>query len=173
MNLTKRFAGLILAAALCAGLLAGCGGKGGQEAGPSMKEGESVQTVVDRIVDEVGMQMPAEIDDGILKDLFYIDPASDAEEYYGKMAMTMTSADNVVAVKAKPEKRDAVKEALQKRLKDVQDSFAQYLPEQGEKAQKGQVIQKGDYVFLLILGEMSETFDSDMEAAVKIVNDAF
>ena len=103
----KKSVTLFLAAILCLGLFAGCGKdtSSSGDGSAQMKDGESVQTVVDKIVDEIGMQMPSDIDDGIYKDLFYIDTAADCEEYYGKMAMTMTSADNVVAIKAKPDKK--------------------------------------------------------------------
>ena len=59
--------------------------------------------------------MPADVDDTILKDMFYLD-ASEVESYAGKMAMTMTSADNVLAVQAKSGQADAVQEALEQRL---------------------------------------------------------
>ena len=160
---------------LCFGMLAGCGSKGetSSNSGVAMKDGETIQTVIDRIIGEVGIQMPAEIDDATLKDIFFIDPETDAEEYYGQMAMVMNSADNILGVKAKPERKDAVVEALNNRLKNVQDSFAQYLPDQSEKAQKGRVVEKGDYVFLLILGQDYDTFDTDMETAIKIIDEAF
>lgn len=162
----------ILAAACCLGLLAGCAQQGEAAGGETMKEGQSVQTVVDQIADEIGIQMPADVDDTILKDMFYLD-ASEVESYAGKMAMTMTSADNVLAVQAKSGQADAAQEALEQRLADVQNAFAQYLPDQSEKAQKGQVVRRGDYVFLLILGQSTETYDSDMERAIQIIDDAF
>lgn len=155
---------------LCIGMLAGCGSKadGGTDA-VQMKDGNTLQTVVDRIEDEVGIQMSADIDDQLFTDLFYIDPETDVEEYAGKMAMSMTSADNVVAVKAKPESRQKVLDGLNKRLADVQASFEQYLPDQYEKSQRGLVIEKGDYLFLLIVGETSE----DQEKAQEIIAEAF
>ena len=162
----------ILAAVCCLGILAGCSQQEEAAGGETMKEGQSVQTVVDQIAEEIGIQMPADVDDTILKDMFYLD-AGDVEAYAGKMAMTMTSADNVLAVQAKPGQADAAQEALEQRLADVQNAFAQYLPDQSEKAQKGQVVRRGDYVFLLILGESSETYDSDMERAIQIVDEAF
>ncbi len=148
---------------LCIGMLAGCGSKadGGTDA-VQMKDGNTLQTVVDRIEDEVGIQMSADIDDQLFADLFYIDPEADVEEYAGKMAMSMTSADNVVAVKAKPESRQKVLDGLNKRL-------AEYLPDQYEKSQRGLVIEKGDYLFLLIVGETSE----DQEKAQEIIAEAF
>lgn len=171
----KKALTVLMTAILCVGLFAGCGTKAETPAAESvtMKNGESVQTVVDKIANEVGVQMPSQLDDSILKDLFYIDPASDVEEYYGVMAMTMTSADNIVAVKAKSDKKQVVVDGLNKRLEDVRASFAQYLPDQSEKAKKGQVIEKGDYVFLLILGEDVDSFDEDMNKSVEIVNSAF
>ena len=78
-------------------------------------------------------------------------------------------SDNVVAVKAKPESRQKVLDGLNKRLADVQASFEQYLPDQYEKSQRGLVIEKGDYLFLLIVGETSE----DQEKAQEIITEAF
>ena len=62
---------------------------------------------------------------------------------------------------------------MTKRLEDVQESFEQYLPEQYEKAKKGQILIKGNYAFFLIIGESSETMDQDMEKAISIINEAF
>ena len=168
----KKLIGLLAAAVLCTGLLAGCGSKDAAGASMEMKEGQSVQTVVDQIAEDVGIAMAAPIDDEMLKQLFYIDP-SDAQAYYGQISMANVSADNVVAIQAAPDKKDAVVEGLNKRLEDVQNSFAQYLPEQYEKAMKGRVVEKGNYVFQLILGQESLTFDQDMEKAVGIIDAAF
>ena len=160
----------LAAVLVCIGMFAGCGSKaeGGTDT-VQMKDGNTVQTVVDQIENEIGLQMPADIDDQVLADLFYIDPEADVEEYAGKMAMTMTSSDNVVAVKAKPEARQKVFDGLTKRLADVQASFERYLPDQYEKAQRGLVVEKGDYLFLLIVGETEE----DLENAKGIVEGAF
>ena len=168
----KKLIGLLAAAVLCTGLLSGCGSKDAAGASMEMKEGQSVQTVVDQIAEDVGIAMAAPIDDEMLKQLFYIDP-SDAQAYYGQISMANVSADNVVAIQAAPDKKDAVVEGLNKRLEDVQNSFAQYLPEQYEKAMKGRVVEKGNYVFLLILGQESSTFDQDMGKAVGILDAAF
>lgn len=152
-------------------VMAGCSGKGAS-ASTKMKDGNTVQTVIDKIVEDVGIAMPAPLDDTILQDMYYVDPA-DVEAYAGQLSTVMISADNIVAVHAKDGKIDTVKAALEKRLGDVRSSFEQYLPEQSVKAQKGQVIVKGNYAFLLILGESEETYDSDMEKAVAIIDAAF
>ena len=117
----KKIFAVLLSAALFAGMLAGCGSKPAASGDSTeMKEGQTIQTVVDQIIDEVGIAMPAEIDDALMKDVFYIDPEKDVDEYYGQFAMVNVSADNLLAVKAKPEQKDAVIEAMGKRLKDVQ-----------------------------------------------------
>ncbi|WP_172439213.1 MULTISPECIES: DUF4358 domain-containing protein [Anaerotruncus] len=170
----KKIFAVLLSAALFAGMLTGCGSKPAASGDSTeMKEGQTIQTVVDQIIDEVGIAMPAEIDDTLMKDVFYIDPEKDVDEYYGQFAMVNVSADNLLAVKAKPEQKDAVIEAMGKRLKDVQASFSNYLPDQSEKAQKGRVVDRGNYVFLVILGESPETFDDDLDRAVKIIDEAF
>ena len=115
----KKLIGLLAAAVLCTGLLAGCGSKDAAGASMEMKEGQSVQTVVDQIAEDIGIAMAAPIDDEMLKQLFYIDP-SDAQAYYGQISMANVSADNVVAIQAAPDKKDAVVEGLNKRLEDVQ-----------------------------------------------------
>lgn len=171
----KKWMTLLAAAICCGALLTGCGSKGGDSSGaasPEMKDGQTVQTVVDQIAAEIGVAMPSDVDENFLKDICYISP-EDTVEYAGKIAIVNTSSDNVIAVRAAQGKVDAVKDGLQKRLEDVRKSFEMYLPEQYEKAQKGQVIVKGDYAFLLILGESGESADADMEKAVGIINNAF
>lgn len=172
----KKMTAILAAAVCCVSLLAGCGSKGengGASAkGSEMKEGQTVQTVVEQIATDVGVAMPSEVDENFLQDICYV-PMDDVEEFAGQIAIVNTSADNVIAVKAKEGKIGAVKEGLEKRLGDVQKSFEMYLPEQYEKAKKGQVIVKGDYAFLLVLGESGETADADMEKAVAIINSAF
>ncbi len=169
---TRKLLGILLAAVICVGALAGCGSSKSEETTVSMKDGYTVETVVKSIVDEVGIAMPAEIDDTILKDMCHVDPAN-VESYYGQIAMVNVSADNIIGVQAKPGKGAEVAEGLNQRLEDVKAQFAQYLPDQKEKTEKGKVIEKGDYVFLLILGSDVEKFDEEMQRAEELVNEAF
>ena len=66
----KKLIGLLAAAVLCTGLLSGCGSKDAAGASMEMKEGQSVQTVVDQIAEDIGIAMAAPIDDEMLKQLF-------------------------------------------------------------------------------------------------------
>ncbi|MHC1749736.1 MAG: DUF4358 domain-containing protein [Cellulosilyticaceae bacterium] len=133
----------------------------------ALKTGVTLQSIVDDIEIAIPLQMPAPLDETTLNDLFHIDPTS-IEEYAGKFSMTMTSSDNVVAVKAKPGKVDEVKAALEKRKEDLITSFSQYLVDQ-----LGKVIQKGDYIFLIIAGDAEKGLDKEMAAAEDIINNSF
>lgn len=138
----------------------------------ALKNGVTLQSIVDDIETAIPLQMPAPVDETTLNDLFHIDPTS-IEEYAGKFSMTMTSSDNVVAVKAKPGKVDDVKAALEKRKEDLITSFSQYFVDQLEKAQLGKVIQKGDYIFLIIAGDAEKGLDKEMATAENIINNSF
>lgn len=148
------------------------GTSGQTTAGVTLTEGTTPQTIIDKIAEEIGIQMPSPIDDATLSDMFYI--SSDmVEEYYGLMSMTMTSSDNLVAIKAADGKLEDVVSGLEKRKEDVINSFAQYLPDQYEKAQAGKVITKGDYAFLVIIGDYEKGFDKEMAKAEEIIGSFF
>ena len=151
-------------------LLTGCSAGNASGSG-GLKDSATLQEIVDKIDTEIGIQMPSELDEQTLQDLFGV-KKEDVEEFYGKFAMVMNSSDNVIAIKAKDGKAEDVKAALEKRKEDVIQSFEQYLPDQYEKAQKGLVITKGNYVFLVIVGE-AEQIDQDMNKAKEIVDSYF
>ena len=58
---------------------------------------------------------------------------------------------NKTTFMAKPGQVDAVKEALAARQQAVCQTFQQYLPDQYEIAQKGEIVVRGNYVFLVML----------------------
>lgn len=137
-----------------------------------MANGQTVQTVVDKIADQIGMDMPADLEDTVLKDLFSIKPA-DIEDYAGKVSMEPTSMNQIVAVKANPEKLQKVLKGLKRRLSDVQTSFSQNHEDENEQILQGQVVEKGNYIFLIVLCEDSETIDTQMEEIIKIIEEVF
>lgn len=140
--------------------------------GVGLTDGTTLETIVKEIEAQIGLQMPGMVDETMFNDMFYI--TSDiAEESYGVAAMTMTSADNVIAVKAKPGKVEEVVAALERRKEDVIKSFETYLPDQLEKAQTGTIVVKGDYVFLLILGDYEKGLENEITKAEEIINSFF
>lgn len=136
------------------------------------QDGYTMQTIIDSIHNEIGMQMPAELDDKVMKDIFHVNP-EDTIEYYGFYGMSITSSDNLVAVHVKADKKDAVVEGLNERLADVRKSFEQYLQDQYVKAKNGFVYEKGDYVFLVIIGATMESAEADTARAREIIDEAF
>ena len=143
----KRIFTAFLAAALLL-TSAACGKKA--PAAPTLKEGLTLKSVVDDIGNEIGITMPAEVDESILKDIVGIEP-EDVEEYAGYVTMVMG-------------KVETVQKALAARQETVVKSFEQYLPSELDKAKAGKVITIGDYVFLVILGRMDK--DPAAETAV-------
>ncbi|MEG0013885.1 MAG: DUF4358 domain-containing protein [Cellulosilyticaceae bacterium] len=140
--------------------------------GTTLTEGSTLEDIVNSINEEIGLQMPSPVDEVALNDLFHI--TSDmTEEFSGLFAMVMTSSDNVIAVKAAPGKIVDVTAALEQRKTDLVESFSQYLPDQFEKAQAGKVITKGDYAFLIILGDYEKGFDNEVAKAEEIINSFF
>ena len=146
----KKLVSLLLAAMLLLSAAA-CGEK--EPAAPALKEGVTLQSIVDSISEEYEFSMPGALDETMLTDLLGIS-AEDVEEFAGNITMVMVSADNLIAVKAKEGKLEAVQNALEDRLAFVNQSFEQYLPEQYAKAQAGKVFTVGDYAFLVIMGRM-------------------
>ena len=122
--------------------------------------------------EELGITMPEKLDESSLKEVFGVDPA-DIEEYYGEYSAVNTSADHIIGLKVKDGKVDAVRQALEARKEEIVKNFEEYLPDQYEKAQAGQIIQKGNYLFLVIAGDSEKGYDSEMDRAQKIVNGYF
>ena len=149
-NIMKKIVSLLLAAMMLFGATA-CGSQ--EPAAPTLKEGVTLQSIVDSISEEYEFSMPGALDETMLTDLLGIN-TDDVEDYAGNITMVMVSADNLIAVKAKEGKLETVQKALEDRLAFVNQSFQQYLPEQYSKAQAGKVFTVGDYAFLVIMGRM-------------------
>lgn len=162
---------MFLAMAMLLGVSAGC-----TEKKLAMKDNNTtLQHIVDKVAEEFGdfyVQMPSKLSDETLKDIYSIEPGS-VEEYAGDFAMTMTSADNFVAIKAKEGKAEEVKQALENRRAQVQQTFEQYLPGPLVVAKAGKVLVKGDYVFLIMLGDPEKDPAKDVERAEEIINSFF
>lgn len=144
----------------------------GNIVGGTLKEGITLSDIVSEINNQIGIQMPGEINDQLLVDLYYMD-MNDVEAYSGQASLTMTSCDTVLGIKAVPGHLNNVVAALEKRQQDLINSFAQYLPEQYAKAQAGEIIVRGDYAFLVVVGTSEETLADDMAKAQTIIDSYF
>ena len=179
----KKILAAILAVALLVSMAACAKSENGDTSSSStssvdpntLKDGESLQSIVDKVQEEFGdyyVQMAMDIDETALTDVFKIQPEW-VEEYAGHYTMVMVSTDNFVAIKATEGHAEDVAAALEQRRADLEQQFAQYLPGPYEKAKAGRVITKGDYVFLIILGDDAAGVEEELDRAENIINDAF
>lgn len=167
----KRIFSAILAAALLLSLAA-CGGGNKAPAAPALKEGVTLKDVIDQVNDSYQVAMSAEVDEAIVTDLLGLS-ADDVEEYAGYITMVMVSADNLIGIKAKEGKVETVQKALEARKDMVVQSFEQYLPSELEKSKAGKVVTLGDYVFLLIVGNMDKDPASEIAGAEELIRSNF
>ena len=158
----KKLVSLLLAAMLLLSAAA-CGEK--EPAAPALKEGVTLQSIVDSISEEYEFSMPGALDETMLTDLLGIN-TDDVEDYAGNITMVMVSADNLIAVKAKEGKIEDVKAALEKR-KEARIA-EQYLPDMISKAEAGKVVTKGDYAALLIVGDTTKDISEEIDKAEEI-----
>lgn len=165
----KRIISLCLAAAMLLSAAA-CGSK--EPAAPALKDGVTLQGLMDSISEEYGFVMPAALDEMILTDLLDIDPG-DVEEYAGYITMINVSADNLIAIKAKEGKAEDIQKKLEERKDFEVRSFQQYLPDQYDKAQAGKVFAVGDYVFLVMIAGEDGDPAADIAAAETVIRDGF
>ncbi|MEE1394108.1 MAG: DUF4358 domain-containing protein [Negativibacillus sp.] len=143
-----------------------------QEQGMLMAAGSRIQDVIMELGEALGIAVPQKLDETSLQEVFGLDPA-DIEEYYGEYSAVNTSADHMIGVKVKDGKVDKVRQALENRKNEVIKNFQEYLPDQYDKAQAGRIIEKGNYLFLVIAGDSAQGYDSEMDRAEKIVDRYF
>lgn len=139
---------------------------------PQLKEGATLQDIVDDVNAEFPISMPDAMSDQLMTDLLELDLSS-IEEYAGAMGMSITTADNFIVIKANDGKVTEVEDALYARLEYVRKSFEQYLPIPREKANAGEVLTIGNYVFLIIMGsnDMEDFETYDFAADVELVEE--
>lgn len=165
----KRIVSLCLAALLLLSAAA-CGSK--EPAAPTLKEGVTLQSLMDTLVDEYGFAMPGALDDMILSDLLDIDPG-DTEEYAGYITMVNVSSDNLIAVKAKDGKVEDIQKKLEARRDFEVASFEMYLQDQLDKAKAGKVFTVGNYVFLVMIAGEGGNAADDVAAAETFIRESF
>lgn len=166
----KRIFSAALAAALLLAMTA-CGGSK-EPPVPTLKEGVTLQQVIDQVNESYPVAMSAAVDETVLTDLLGIS-ADDVEEYAGYITMVMVSADNLIGIKAKPDKVETVQKALESQRDTVIQTFEQYLPAQLDKAKAGKVVTIGNYVFLLIVGNTDKDLSAEIAGAEELIRGNF
>lgn len=166
----KRIFSAALAAALLL-VMTACGGSK-EPPVPTLKEGVTLQQVIDQVNESYPVAMSAAVDETVLTDLLGIS-ADDVEEYAGYITMVMVSSDNLIGIKAKPDKVETVQKALESQRDAVIQTFEQYLPAQLDKAKAGKVVTIGNYVFLLIVGNTDKDLSAEIAGAEELIRGNF
>ena len=143
-----------------------------KEEGMMMAEGIALRDIITKLGEEMGITMPQRLEEKDLQDILGL-KAEDVEEYYGEYSSVGTSADHIIGIKAKKGKAPQVRAAMESRKEEIIKKFAEYLPEELEKAQCGKIIEKGDYLFLVIAGGPEEDCSDRSEKAERIIEESF
>ncbi len=166
MNM-KKIVSLLLCVLLAAALLTACGGNGGSEDEAAVQYNlTDVMAAIETAAPvAMAMEISPEVEgsDAYMTDLFGID-MSLVEDYYGKMAMVMTSSDVILLVKAVPGQVEAVKTALEAARDAKAAGCEMYLDSEFQKAEAGRIVVKGDYALLVIAGDSVRIMDGELDA---------
>lgn len=117
-------------------------------------ETDAKEVPVATIVDQINETYPLAGADVLTEDLYesvYQLTADMVQEAKIIVPLMNVKSNELAGVLAKPGQVDAVKEALAARQQAVCQTFQQYLPDQYEIAQKGEIVVRGNYVFLVML----------------------
>lgn len=140
--------------------------------GNQLKAGVSLEDIVMKLGEKLGITMPTNLDDATLRDVFGIQPDW-LEDYYGEYSAANTSADHLLAFKVKEDHKKEVKEALEQRREAMIQSFEEGLLEQLEKARNATIVEKGNYLFFIIAGDVQNGADKEVNRAKEIIDSYF
>lgn len=152
----KKIIVLTLCAVMTLGAFAGCAKKGEETANVPTAD---VLTAVKEAYGADELPMMQELDATSLETLYGI-KAEDVTEFSGAVPMMNVQAQEFVVFKAKDGKTDVIKTAIEKRQKDLDATWSQYLPEVYEYVKKAQVVEKGDYVLFAVAPDAQKAVDA-------------
>ncbi len=140
-KLKNTIAGVILSAVTLVSAAACSSGSDGKEATKPLSE-------ITAAIKDSGIEMPEMVE--VTEDNFqfkYGVSADDYSEYSLWWAGSGGDADEICIIKAKEDKLDTIKEAVEKRLDDQKNVFKDYVPEQYDKLCGTEVKNEGSYVY--------------------------
>ena len=125
-------------------------------------------------IDAAITNMPMQIDDSVLSDMFGVS-LDNVASYKGFFAGTMTNCDIMLVVEAKEGKKFEVKKALEAKLEAQKKQFEHYAVMGNlERLDAAKVVDKGNFVALLIVGAIGENEENyDCAGDVSAANSAF
>lgn len=140
--------------------------------GDRLRAGATLEEIVMKLGEELGITMPTKLDKATLNDVFAINPEW-VEEYYGEYSAANTSADHLLAFKVKEGHVEDVKKALEERRNAIVQGFEEGLLEQLEKARNATIVEKGNYLFFVIAGDVQNGADKEVNRAKEIIDSYF
>ena len=140
--------------------------------GHNLRADATLEEIVMKLGEELGINMPQKMDEAHLRDVLGIQPEW-VEEYYGEYSAANTSADHLMAFKVKSGHVNEVKEALDKRREAIANSFEESLLQEQEKARNATIVEKGDYLFFIIAGDVTNESDKEVNRAREIIDSYF
>lgn len=171
---TKRIMAMLLCTVLAIGAV-GCGSKE-----KKVKE-LPVTEIAEKVQEAYGENYVAtyQFTDEEVQNIFGINP-EDCEEYAAYGSMISFHVDKFIAIKAKTDKKDDIKSALETYQTSLKEDTLQY-PINIPKIQASQIKEYGDYVFFIMLGfaeddtvgeeELLKQFEDQDAIAVKSIED--
>lgn len=167
-----------MAAVCCAALVFGAVGCGSKE--PEIKD-VAVTEIAQEVQKAYGENYVAtyQFTDEEVQNLIGINP-DDCEELAAYGSMISVHVDKFIAVKAKTDKKDSVKTALEAYQTTLKDDTMQY-PMNIPKIQASEIKEYGDYLFFIMLGfaedeaadeeKLLEQYKEQNAVAVKAIED--
>ena len=155
-----------LIAIMVGATLTGCGDKNvGNGSSVEQTSSVSAKEVVEKLGEEGYVRMPAEIDDTMANEIYHLN-LDDVVDYGILVPGITAQQDEIIVVKAKEGKVDAVKASLEEHLKDLlsQRLYPTYM----EAAEEAKVEVNGDLVSLFILdSEIKESVEEQYYKLIK------
>jgi predicted small lipoprotein YifL len=119
--------------------------------------------IMDKVTKEVELPGMINLSKEEMKDFYYIN-TDYVEDFIIKVPMINVKATEIAIIKVKDVKNvENVKESINKRVKDLERTWGQYLPDQYELVKNHILKSNGQYVILIISEDakkMEGTFDS-------------
>lgn len=138
----------------------------------TLKAQTTLEDIVMKLGEELGISMPTRLDDASLKETFGIEPEW-IEEYYGEFSAANTSADHLLAFKVREKHMEDVRNALESRRDAIVKGFEASLTEEMDKARNATIVEKGPYLFFVIAGDMGAEMDKEVNRAQEIIDSYF
>jgi hypothetical protein len=126
--------------------------------GENPPDTRSAKEIYDAMVEKIGAdKFPAMLafDENTLED-FYGLTESDYDDFYGQMPLMNVTATEILVVKVKDGKQDAVKAGIEKRQEAMLNNWATYLPAQEALVKDYKRINYGSWEIFIVANESAD-----------------